>query len=208
MSEPRLAQVRGSARSGPYADLWLDVGSPPLVRAGQWISVHTTLPHPEKPGQVVKRAWSVAEADGGRWRLFVATVGPASCWLAERSPGEMLRFTGPWGSRFLLDEGHGPVGLFAIGSGISPIGAMVDEAMQAGRPVLLRWETPHCTMEDRLDRWARRGVEVQVGPRLPDPEGDRPWWFAGDGTRIDELRGDTPPSRIERFYERPPEVRA
>lgn len=201
MSEARLAQVRATRRDGAYLDVELEVGSPPSFRAGQWLAVHTALPHPDKPGQTLKRAWSIAQAEGSCWRLFVAVVGPASTWLAARRPGELLRFTGPWGTRFGLDEGEEPVGLYAIGSGISPIGALADHALRQGRAVRLRWETPHEALKERLRAWAAAGVELEVGPHPAAPEADRPWWFAGPGPRVDELCGDAPISRIERFSE-------
>ncbi len=204
MPEIKQALILESAPAGPgyhalLADAETDLGALP----GQWAAFHTDLPNAQKPGDVLRRAWSFAELSGPRrFRLFVAVVGPCTRWLAASAPGERLRFTGPWGSRFRLDEDPGPATFFAVGSGISPIGAMVDAALAAGRACRLLWERPTPMLEEKLGAWEAAGAQVQVGARLePRPDGAR-WWLAGDGPRIDEVLTiiDAPPERVERFY--------
>jgi len=187
-----------------------EVRVPFAALPGQWGAFHTDLPNPEKPGQTLRRAWSFAEIGTSRFRLFVATVGPATRWLAARSPGDTLSFTGPWGSRFRLDDGDGPVGFFAAGSGISPIGAMVDACIARGRRARLLWETPSPSMLERVEAWKTAGVHVEVAPRLhPQPDGAT-WWLAGDGARLDEVESvfSPTPERIERFYTPKPAMQA
>lgn len=209
MSEVQSATVVASEPAGAgFHTLLAEAHAPLDALPGQWGAFHTDVPNPAKPGHTLRRAWSFAEIGAARFRLFVATVGPCTEWLATQTAGATLRFTGPWGARFRLDDGDGPVGLFAAGSGIAPIGAMVDACVARGRPVHLLWETPSPAMPDRLAAWKERGVRVEVGVRLTPTDGAL-WWFAGDGARLDEVVGAAPPERVERFYTpRPPSVGA
>lgn len=203
MAEIHAATVVSSEPAGPGFHMVVAEAHASLTALpGQWGAFHTDIPNPEKPGQTLRRAWSFAEISESRFRLFVATVGPATRWLASRAPGDSLPFTGPWGSRFRLDDGDGPVGFFAAGSGISPIGAMVDACLSRGRPVRLLWETPTVSMVRRIDAWKAAGVQVEVGARLSPRPDDATWWLAGDGARLDEVEGlfCPPPERVERFY--------
>lgn len=204
MPEIRSATVLESEPAGPgFHRILAEVEGPLGAVPGQWAAVHTTLPNPMKPGEVLRRAWSFAELHGpARFGLFVAVVGPATAWLSERTAGEALRFTGPWGSRFRLDDEAGPATFFASGSGISPIGALVDTALARGRPCRLLWERPTPMLESRLGAWEAAGVAVEVGPRLSVRPDGASWWLAGDGLRIDEVLAvvEAPPERVERFY--------
>ena len=148
-----------------------------------------------------------SESAGDGFHMVVAEASvphgalPATHWLAARVPGDALPFTGPWGSRFRLDDGEGPVGFFAAGSGISSIGAMVDACVTRGRPARLLWETPAPSMLDRIASWRAAGVDVEIGDRLsPRPDGAL-WWLAGHGARLDEVEAlfYPPPQRIERY---------
>lgn len=203
MADIRAATVLSSEPAGPGFHMVVAEAHAPLTALpGQWGAFHTDIPNPEKPGQTLRRAWSFAEIDGLRFRLFVATVGPATRWLTARVPGDALPFTGPWGSRFRLDEGDGPVGFFAEGSGISPIGAMVDACIARGRPAHLLWETPAASMSERVAGWNAAGVRVEIGPRLAPRPDETTWWLAGGGERLDHVERlfSPTPERIERFY--------
>ncbi|MFZ5478172.1 MAG: hypothetical protein ACOZNI_15505 [Myxococcota bacterium] len=205
MSEAKTATVVSVEALPGYLTLVAEASTGALP--GQWGAFWTDLPNPVKPGEVLKRAWSFAEIGEARFRLFVATVGPGTEWLATRRPGDGLKFTGPWGSRFRLDDGDGLAAFYAAGSGISPVGAMVDACVARGRPARLFWETAAPAMHDRLERWRAAGVEVVVGSRLV-PAGPGTWWFAGDGARLDAVVGDAPPERVERFHTPRPAVAA
>lgn len=203
MSEIRTATVLETTPGERFHTVYAEAELPLGALPGQWGAFHTDLPNPLKPGQTLRRAWSFAELEGElRFRLFVATVGPSTRWLATQGAGVALRFTGPWGSRFKLDDGQGPAAFFAAGSGISPVGAMVDACVARGRPVQLLWETAEPSMPARLDAWRAAGVVVDVGPRLAPVRTEATWWLAGDGPRLDEVndRLGAPPERVERFY--------
>ncbi len=199
MPEIKTATVVSVEALPGFFTLVAEAHAPLGALPGQWGAFHTEVPNPAKPGEVLRRAWSFAEIGETRFRLFVATVGAGTGWLAGRRVGDTLKLTGPWGSRFRLDDGDGLAAFYAAGSGISPVAAMVDACVARRRPVRLLWETPTPAFHDRLDRWRAAGVEVAVGARL-DPAGPGTWWFAGDGARLDEVVGDAPPERVERFY--------
>jgi ferredoxin-NADP reductase len=208
VTEIHSATIVESEPAGPgFHTVVGELAAPVAVVAGQWGAFHTGVPNPVKVGEVPRRAWSFAEIDGCRFRLLVALVGPGTTWLSERRPGDELRFSGPWGTRFRLDEGVAPASFFASGSGIAPIGAMVDACIAAGRPARLLWETSARSLHDRIAGWRRAGVAVDIAPRL-EPDGDGTWWFAGDGPRLDEVVGDAPPERVERFYTPAPKAGA
>lgn len=169
---------------------------------GQWGAFHTPIPNPQKTGQTLRRAWSFAAVQGDHFGLFVATVGPGSRWLSTLRPGDTVPFTGPWGSRFVLDAGADPVGFYAAGSGISAVATMVDAACAAGRDCRLAWNLPAHAWAERVQGWRAVGVRVDTGPAaMPGGDGRR-WWYAGDGPLVDRaLEGlDVPPARVERFY--------
>lgn len=200
MTEIRPARVLRSAAAGDgfwtvEAVAETDVGALP----GQWGAFHTDLPNPLKPGQTLRRAWSFARVEGPRFELFVAVVGTCTRWLVERRPGDGLPFTGPWGSRFLLD-GDDAVGFYAAGSGISAVATMVDAAVRAGRPVCFAWDLTS-GLDGRVAGWRAAGVDVRLGVHSVDEAGRR-WWYAGDGARLDAVLAgrDVPPNRVERFY--------
>lgn len=200
MSEVHRARVLRSEAVGD--GLWMVEAvaeSDVLASPGQWGAFHTDLPNPAKEGQTLRRAWSFARVDGRHFDLVVAVVGTCTRWLGERRPGDGLSFTGPWGSRFVLD-GDDPVGFYAAGSGISAVAMMVDAAVRANRPVRFAWDR-RVGLEGRIAAWRSAGVEVELGA-IAVEEGSRRWWYAGDGERVDSVLAgrDVPPTRVERFY--------
>jgi hypothetical protein len=201
MAEARLAQIHSVEHFGSFALVHAAAEEAVGALPGQWGAFHTELPNPLKPGQKLRRAWSFAEVEGAAFALFVAVVGPGTRWLAERRPGDVLPFTGPWGSRFRLD-GDDAVGFFAAGSGISAVAPMVDACVARGRPAKLVWDYEGDALSGRLERWQALGVAVVQGRGAAPPEDDRRWWYAGDGARVDAVLAGraVPPERIERFY--------
>jgi hypothetical protein len=205
VADLRTATVLDSEPAGPgFHALLAETPDALGALAGQWAAFHTQLPNPDKPGQTLRRAWSFAEIGERQFRLYVAVVGPCTRWLADRVPGDVLPFTGPWGSRFRLDDAPGPAGFFAAGSGISPVAAMVDACVAQGRSARLDWEIDvvPASMAARIAGWRAAGVGVRVAPSLAPEPGAATWWLAGDGARLDELEPlfSPPPERIERFY--------
>lgn len=188
-----------------YVSLRLVTPEPHGAAAGQYLILHTDLPNPDKPGQVLKRAYSFAGLPApDRFELTVATPGPTSRWLAARQPGDTLGYSGPWGSRFLL-AGEGEVAFFATGSGLSPVGALLDAALAAGRPARLWWQTAHAYQPERLARWRTAGVQIEVGPALSPSQHEADWFLAGDGAEIERVQAllaglPSERVRVERFF--------
>lgn len=210
MAEPRYARVLASEPlGGGYHRVVCRAEASLDGRAGQWLAVATDLPHPQKPGEGLRRAWSLAALDGDRFELLIAVVGPGSSWLAARRAGDALRFTGPWGAKFTLDEGPHGVGLYATGSGLSPIAALADAALAADRATAIWWDTAAVPdgLADRIAGWRARGARVVAGPGARPAGEEVPgvgWWLAGDGARLAAVAADLTPTarsvRVERFY--------
>lgn len=167
--------------------------------AGNTIILRSRVPHPDKPGEVIKRAVSLSTLPDRdhprRFAVTIAAVGPFSRDLAARRPGDRIEFSGPWGKRFRIfdDDPDGPVHLFATGTGWSPIGAIATALVDRGRgPLAAWWQTGHAWDPDRLRALRQSpGVRVEVGedlaPRVPaDPEAL--YFLAGDGAVIGPLR--------------------
>ncbi len=112
----------------------------PPRRAGQYILLHAHGPD----GAVVKRAYSIASAphDPTRFRLCVQHIpgGPASTYIHSLVEGSEIRFSGPWG-KFVVDDEVQELNLVATGTGISAVGALLEDELARGRarPVTLRW---------------------------------------------------------------------
>lgn len=203
MPEVKTATVQAQRWLTPgIAEIQLEAAEDPGLQPGQYLVARTTLPHPERAGDVVKRAWSPARVQGRRFSLIVAAVGASSRWLAEQQPGVTLSYSGPWG-RFLLDAHPGPAAFFATGTGLSPVGELLDGALAAGRPATLYWQTPAIYHEDRLEDWRRRGVVLRVGPQVEvEDQADASWFLAGDGACIEAAASRLSSPRIytERFF--------
>ncbi len=195
----------------------------PLVYAGgAYIIARTDLPNPEKPGEVIKRAWSLAElpdpADPCAFTVRVDVCGEASRWLAGRSPGDPLLFSGPWGRKFrFFEEDRGPVHLVATGTGLSPIGTLAAERLrdaQAPGSVSLWWQTDRPYRLGDLEALAadeRFGVCVGSGALAQVPiEPEALYFLAGDGALLAPLAArlaaaGVPAGRLrtEYFFNRP-----
>jgi ferredoxin-NADP reductase len=113
-------------------------------RAGQYVLLHAIGPD----GAVVKRAYSIASAplDPSRFRLCVKRIsgGPASTYLHTLPEGAEVRFTGPWG-KFVVEDEAEELTLVATGTGISAVGALLEEELASARsrPVRLLWGLRH-----------------------------------------------------------------
>lgn len=209
MAELKQARVLASEPlAGGLHHLVCAAEAPLGARAGQWLAIATDVPHPDKPGDVLRRAWSLAAIHADRFELLVAVVGPGTRYLASRRADDTIRFTGPWGTKFTLDDGAHPVGLYATGSGISPIGALADAALAAGREVALWWDTAEVpgVVARRIEGWRTAGATVVTGPGAR-PDVDMPgaaWWLAGDYARLEPVAAVVAAGahgvRVERFY--------
>ncbi len=139
----------------------------------------------ERPGQVVKAHTASGEAffalatapdPGGAAELLLKRGGKvADALVAAAVPGRTIELTRPFGAGFPLDEAEGrDVLLFAAGSAIAPIRALVQHLMlhrnRFGRVTLFygqRHGAEFAYRAEQLD-WERRGVRVVLCPSAED----------------------------------------
>jgi ferredoxin-NADP reductase len=190
--------------------------------AGNYVILRSTITNPEKPQEVLKRAYSISSApDASASRAFHFTVvdtGTTSAWLCSRSEGERLEFSGPWGKKFRQqpDDPDVPVHLFATGTGFSPIGAMAVSRSETGaQPVNVWWQTEHVYDEKILQRLkADERYSISTGNDISNEVPCDPkalYFFAGDGDVIvplcQRLVSEGVPHgnlRTEYFFNKPP----
>jgi NAD(P)H-flavin reductase len=139
----------------------------------------------QRPGQVVKVkvapgeayfALSTAPASDGRVELLVKRGGPVGdAVVAAATPGATLQVTAPFGRGFEVEEALGrDVLLFAAGSGIAPIRALVQALLarreQVDRVVLFYGQRRGAEFAYRAEHlgWERRGVRVVLCPSDED----------------------------------------
>jgi NAD(P)H-flavin reductase len=166
----------------PVLDAWDET---PAFRG-----VRVTLPPAlarahERPGQVVKVRTPAGEAfyalasapdPGAAAELLVKRGGKvADAFVAAARPGAAVELTRPFGAGFPLGEAEGrDVLLFAAGSGIAPIRALVQHLSvhrnRFGRLTLFygqRHGGEFAYRAEHLD-WERRGIRVVLCPSAED----------------------------------------
>jgi NAD(P)H-flavin reductase len=139
----------------------------------------------ERPGQVVKVHTAVGEA------YFALASAPspdcvvdllvkrggkvADAAIAAAAPGLMLEVSAPFGKGFPIEEGHGRhVLLFAAGSGIAPVRALVQHVLahrsDFDRVTLFYGQRGHDDFAYRAEHlaWERGGVRVVLCPSRED----------------------------------------
>jgi NAD(P)H-flavin reductase len=138
-----------------------------------------------RPGQVVKARSSAGEAffalanapdPGGLAELLVKRGGRvADAIVAAAAPGTRLSLTRPFGDGFPVEEAEGrDVLLFAAGSGIAPIRAVVQHLEahrnRFGRVTLFYGQRHGAEFAYRAEHveWERRGVRVVLCPSAED----------------------------------------
>jgi len=139
----------------------------------------------QRPGQVVKVrtaagegyfALASAPSPGGPVDLLVKRGGKvADAAIAVAAPGGELEITAPFGKGFPVEEAVGrDVLLFAAGSGIAPVRALVQHLLarrdQHGRITLFygqRHGADFAYLREHLD-WERHGVRVVLCPSGED----------------------------------------
>ena len=139
----------------------------------------------ERPGQVVKIRTGAGEAffalasapdPAGAAELLVKRGGKvADALVAAATPGATVELTRPFGAGFSLGEAEGrDVLLFAAGSAIAPIRALVQHLMahrnRFGRVTLFygqRHGAEFAYRAEHLD-WERRGIRVVLCPSAAD----------------------------------------
>jgi ferredoxin-NADP reductase len=131
-------------------------------RPGQFLSCLLPI-----GGERLIRPYSIASSpdDPDHVELLLNLVpgGPGSRYLFDLIPGDLLQFTGPWGT-FVLDRAPDAEAVFvAVDTGIAPIRPMLHRAAAtAGHPLTLLYAAAHPLYGDELG--ALRGTEVSVIP--------------------------------------------
>jgi NAD(P)H-flavin reductase len=121
-------------------------------------------------------ALSSAPDPGATAELLVKRGGKVSDALVQAAaPGRTLELTRPFGAGFPLDEAEGlDVLLFAAGSGIAPIRALVQHLIvhrnRFGRVTLFYGQRHGAEFAYRAEHlgWERRGVRVVLCPSAED----------------------------------------
>jgi NAD(P)H-flavin reductase len=139
----------------------------------------------DRPGQVVKARTGAGEAffalasapdPGATAELLVKRGGRvADALIAGAAPGRAVELSRPFGSGFPIEEAEGrDVLLFAAGSAIGPIRALVQHVMthrnRFGRVTLFygqRHGAEFAYRAEHLD-WERRGIRVVLCPSGED----------------------------------------
>jgi sulfhydrogenase subunit gamma (sulfur reductase) len=139
----------------------------------------------ERPGQLVKARTDAGETyfalasapdPGATAELLVKRGGKiADALVAAAAPGRTVALTRPFGAGFPMDEAEGrDVLLFAAGSGIGPIRALVQHVMthrnRYGRVTLFYGQRHGAEFAYRAEHmdWERRGVRVVLCPSGED----------------------------------------
>jgi len=138
----------------------------------------------ERPGQVVKVqtaagdgyfAISSAPAADGRAELLVKRGGKVADLLAQAAPGGTVLVTEPFGRGFAVEPAlHRDVLLFAAGTGIAPIRALLQSLLrrrdELDRLVLFYGQRHGSEFAYRPEHlaWERRGVRVVLCPSAAD----------------------------------------
>lgn len=134
--------------------------------AGQWVNLVLPL-----PGGEIKRAYSIASAPrrSPRFELAVTRVagGPGSEYLHGIDVGTTLRAIGPHGLFTRDPSDRSPALFVATGTGVTPLRAMLQTALQAGSEAPLwilfgaRFEED-ILYKDELAALAPRGIRHEV----------------------------------------------
>ena len=163
--------------------------------AGNYVILRSDIPNPDKPGEPLKRAYSISNPPDAHeprdFHFTVSRVGPVSEWLIGRASGDRIEFSGPWGKKFRArpEDAPGPVHLVATGTGFSPIGAMaLDRCAHGCNRVAVWWQTGEAYDPQTLDELTNsERFAVTVGSDLLD---DVPvdtgalYFLAGDGSLL------------------------
>jgi NAD(P)H-flavin reductase len=160
-------------------------------------------------GQVLTRPYSIASnpEDGKVLEICFNLVpgGLGSRYLFDRQIGDLLRFTGPWGT-FILDQAPESECIFiAEGLGIAPIRPMINRLLtvRSESPVQLLYSVAR--EKDLLylpewQAWSRNSARFQFAPLLSHPSAE---WTGLRGSLIEQVerryvRADSDRSRC--FY--------
>ena len=171
--------VRGIRRQGPHiAEVSVETQTAIGYRAGQyfeWIL----------PGISQNRSYSAANRPGTtriEFHVRLYDQGQVSRMLASGLLGEgaILRLKGPYGNFRLSSDDQRPAILVAGGTGLAPIGAMLDEAFASGSRRSFRFFYGTRTAadlyhRDRIAEWTRQNPGFSFIPVLSCEADDSSW---------------------------------
>ncbi|HEY3072107.1 MAG TPA: dihydroorotate dehydrogenase electron transfer subunit [Candidatus Limnocylindrales bacterium] len=105
------------------------------VRAGQFVHVRTG----DYAGLLLRRPFSFNTVDAatGILTIHFRTIGRGTEWLTRLRPGESVDMLGPLGKPFEVDRRSRHVLLIAGGLGMAGVRLLADEALRAGRQVVM-----------------------------------------------------------------------
>jgi ferredoxin-NADP reductase len=180
------------------------------LKPGQFISLLLPV-----AGEILTRPYSIASSseDGNLLEICLNLVpnGPGSHYLFARGLGEVLRFTGPWGT-FILDTLPEAECVFiADGTSVAPIRPMIHSALASAPrfPVLLlhsarqesellyheEWMTlakksPYFVFEPLLTNPSNGSLLTYVESRFVNQDNDRSrhFYICGVGPQVTQLR--------------------
>ena len=114
-----------------YHAPWLAAGT----QAGQFVHVRT----PDYSGLVLRRPFSINTFDRstGQVTIHFRVTGVGTAWLARMKPGETAEMLGPLGRGFEVDPKTRHMLLVAGGLGMAGVRSLADEALAAGRAVVM-----------------------------------------------------------------------
>jgi dihydroorotate dehydrogenase electron transfer subunit len=114
-----------------YGAPWLAAGAQP----GQFVHVRT----PDYSGLVLRRPFSINTYDrvAGRITIHFRVTGKGTEWMARMRPGDSAEMLGPLGRGFEVERRSRQLLLVAGGLGMAGVRALADEALGAGRQVVL-----------------------------------------------------------------------
>ncbi len=115
----RAAKVVGVEPAGAYTRLVLDAAQvAERARPGQFVALAVGE---EPTATLLRRAFSIHHAGGGRVEIVVAAHGVGSTWVTRRQPGDVVDVVGPLGRPFPLPGGRRPAVLVGGGYGAAPL---------------------------------------------------------------------------------------
>lgn len=117
--------VSKNVPAGKYHDLVFETSEPFSFSAGQFVTI--------KINETKMNAYSIAgKLAPNRFGLLIDTTagGLGSQMIEKLQVGEAVQFAGPHGHMTLKDDGSGEIIFMAVGCGIAPIKALIEEALK------------------------------------------------------------------------------
>lgn len=125
---------------GQWLQSWHAPAAASAARAGQVVHVRTV----EAGGLPLRRPYPITTADAASGTLTIQTAGTTGpsgglppVWARGLRPGDRLDLAGPLGRPFEVDTRARHLLLIAEGAAIASLRLLVDEAIRAGRSVVL-----------------------------------------------------------------------